>query len=105
MTSSHIRVQDSIATKLLRIILGLYFSITMLVMVLLLWLGYVHVKDEVREDMHVLQASFSSSLSDALWKFNEEQLKSLLKGLWENQVLVGVRINHRQEGQMDPQIK
>ncbi|MDM8556600.1 ATP-binding protein [Desulfococcaceae bacterium HSG7] len=99
MKQSQIITKDSIAAKLFRIIFGIYITIAILVTCIQLGIEYYHVKNDVIEEVKSLQISFSSSLNEALWKFDEDQLNSLLKGIWENQVIIGVRIeNHQKAG-------
>ncbi len=94
--------KDSIATRLLRIIFGIYLTIAIIVTVIQLGIEYFNVKKDVIEEVKSLHISFYSSLNEALWKFDGDQLKTLLKGIWENQVIVGVRIdNHQQDGNME----
>ncbi len=102
MKQFQIRPKDSIATKLLKIIFSIYITVAIIVTCIQLGVEYFHVKYDVLDEVENLQESFYSSLNEALWKFDEDQLKSLLKGVWENQAIVEVRINnHQKEG--DPE--
>ena len=102
MKQFQIRSKDSIATKLLKVIFSIYITVAIIVTCIQLGVEYFHVQNNVREEIENLQESFYSSINEALWKFDQDQLKALLKGVWENQAIVKVRINnHQEEGDLE----
>ncbi|KPA11281.1 multi-sensor hybrid histidine kinase [Candidatus Magnetomorum sp. HK-1] len=92
MKQSQIYFKDSIATKLLKVIFSIYITVALIITLIQLGTEYYHVKNNVFEEVIKIQTSFESSLGEALWTYNESQLKSLMKGIWNNQVIVRVHV-------------
>ena len=103
MKQSQVTFKDSIAAKLLKVVFGYYIIFALIVTLIQLGVEYYNVKDNVMKEVENLQTSFEGSLSEAIWTLNDAQLKSLLKGIWGNQVIVALRIDNYQKEKGDTQ--
>ena len=97
MKQFQVTFKDSISAKLIKVVFGYYIIFAVIVTLIQLGVEYHDVKHNVMKEVENLQTSFESSLSEAIWTLNDAQLKSLLKGIWGNQVIVALRINNYQK--------
>ncbi len=85
-------VGHSIATQLFRALFGLYLTVAVIVTVIQLSLEYSHAKDMVTKEIQRVPVTFGPGISASLWTFNDKLLQSILIGMQENHVVVGVII-------------
>lgn len=78
--------------KLLRVIFGIYFLITLTVTTIQLAVEYSKTKTNIINEVMRLRTTFSSSIGTALWEFNQPQIESILSGLKDLNFLVGSKI-------------
>lgn len=92
MSLQRVRTQHSLAAKLFKVIFGIFFIFTFILTLIQLSLEYYHVKDNILEEIQDLQKILEPGLSRALWTFNDSQLESILTGMKEISILIGVKI-------------
>ncbi len=89
----HSRVfENSIGIRLLRYVFGCYLIVTIIVTCIQLIAEYSHVKKGVFEELISLEHTFKHSFGESLWTFDIKQLESILKGMSEIDVVVGIKI-------------
>ena len=89
-------VKDSIATKLLKAVFSFYLVVTVAVTVTHMVAEYSHTKEDVVDELRVVQYSFEPGLARALWDLNQEQLESIYLGMIGIPTVIGVRIEDEQ---------
>lgn len=87
-----VNIKDSIATRLLAIVFSIYFIITLIVTVSHMTAEYYKAKSNIAEELVFINSVFSESLADAIWSFNEDQIKSILIGIIKMPVVIGIKI-------------
>jgi len=90
-----VSVKDSIATRLLKVVFSFYFMITITVTLIHMSAEFFHQKNEVVEDLKVIQETFEGGLATALWELNIGQIRSTFLGIIKFPTIIGVKIeNH-----------
>lgn len=97
------RYRQSIALHLLLVIFGFYFLVAVLVTVIQLYKEYENTKKEFYEEIQTLPATFGKGISDSVWTYNQELLQSILQGMYNLPIVVGVKIESL-DHKMDMQI-
>ncbi len=97
------RYRQSIALHLLTVIFGFYFLVAVLVTVVQLYKEYENTKKEFYEEIQTLPATFGKGISDSVWTYNQELLQSILQGMYNLPIVVGVKIESL-DHKMDLQI-
>ncbi|MCP4348759.1 MAG: response regulator [Desulfobacterales bacterium] len=92
MNHTSVRFYDSLAAHLLRVIFGFYLVIAILVTIAQLSVEYAHVKESVGQELKTIQTTFEPGITIALWEFQKEILQSILTGIHENLIVVGVKV-------------
>ncbi len=93
MTDKHqvrIRLRDSIAYKLLKVVFAVYFMFAVSITGYHMYLDYQTAERQIIEQLGLIEKAFEDSLSTALFDLDAEQLQSILEGLYEMHALVGV---------------
>jgi len=85
-------LKNSIAIRLLRIVFSIYLSITILMTLAQMFNEYLIEENDVKHLLKHTQLVFESSLIDALWNFNDPQIKASEKGMIQIPVVVGVKV-------------
>ncbi len=97
------RYRQSIALHLLTVIFGFYFLVAVVVTVIQLYKEYENTKKEFYEEIQTLPATFGKGISDSVWTYNQELLRSILQGMYNLPIVVGVKIESL-DHKMDMQI-
>ena len=92
MSLQRVRTQHSLAAKLFKVIFGIFFIFTFILTIIQLSLEYYHVKDNILTEIRELQKILEPGLSRALWTFNDTQLNSILTGINDISIVIGVKI-------------
>lgn len=95
--SSTTRIKNSIAFQLLRAIFGLYLLVTIFVTTSQMYAEYRHVGEQITRDIAKLPTTFGPGIETSLWTYNNNLLQSILIGMLENEVVVGVKIDDGME--------
>lgn len=85
-------VKKRLSTKLLTRVLSVYFILTLIVTVGQIFTEYLSTKDHVEGELQTLKNTFSTSLTRALWELNNEQARTIAKGLLELPIVEGVQV-------------
>jgi len=89
-------VNESIASRLLKIIFGCYFVVTLVVTVIQLAAEYSHTKDRLVQEIKAMQQTFGPGIADAMWRYNDDILRGILSGMKELPVVVGIKVEDEQ---------
>lgn len=89
-------MKSNLAERLLRIIFGCYFIVTLVVTCAQLTAEYRHTKDRVTQEIGAMEHTFGPSITGALWRFNGEVLGSILTGVRALPIVVGVKVEDEQ---------
>lgn len=82
----------SIAARLLRIIFGCYFIVTVVVTVVQLAAEYKHTRSRVEREIEAMQQTFGPGIADAMWRFNDDIMRGILSGMKELPIVVGIKV-------------
>ncbi len=93
MTRAKIPIKESIATKMLLVVLAFYLLIALLVSSGHVWMNYKYQKENIIQDLQDIGNAFANALAVNLWGLNEEALHATVEGMLLIPTLVGVSIN------------
>jgi signal transduction histidine kinase len=82
----------SIAARLLRIIFGCYFVVTVVVTAVQLAAEYRHTRNRVEREIEAMQHTFGPGIADAMWRFNDDIMRGILAGMQELPIVVGIKV-------------
>jgi len=91
-TESLFHIKNSIATRLLKIVFGIYIVIAIAVTVFHMRTEYQYQKNSISRDLENIQKTFEHELALDIWQLDHESMQSTLEGMLEIPVIVGVRI-------------
>ncbi len=94
MSRNHVRLQNSLTAHLIKVIIGCYLLITIVITVMQLFAEHYHVKNTVFQEMQKLEKTFGPGIEDALWINNFKALQSVLTGMNELSIVTGVTIEN-----------
>ena len=115
----NIPLKDSIATKMLLMVLGLYLVIAIVVSLSMTWMEYRYQKENIIEDLNNIENAFENGLAVSLWSLDQEALNASVKGMLKVPTLVGVKVStnegltvaiggivteHKDKGKVDIQV-
>lgn len=87
-----IKIRHSLSTRLLKIVLSIYFAVTLVVTMMHVMIEYDAAKSDVSAELKIIQKTFDNSLSQALWHLDKEQLSVTVQGITELPVITAVEI-------------
>jgi hypothetical protein len=82
----------SIAGRLFRIIFGSYFIVTLLLTCIQLIAEYRETETRVTAEIKAMQQTFGSGIANAMWRYEDDALLGILRGIKELPIVVGVTI-------------
>jgi PAS domain S-box-containing protein len=91
-TESLLHIKNSIATRLMRIVFGIYIVIAIAVTLFHMRTEYQYQKNSISRDLENIQKTFEHVLAVDIWHMDHESMRSTLAGMLEIPVIVGVRI-------------
>ena len=83
-------LQKSLSKKLLTNVLSVYFLLTFVVTCGQVIAEYVNTKDYIRNELTMLQKTFSRSLTRAIWELNTKQTVTTAEGLLAIPMIEGI---------------
>ena len=86
------RISSSLAAKLLRTIMGIYFVIAMSTTSVQLILEYHNEKKRLGEAVSKVAETFKPIFSQAVWNLDDEQMESSVDGVMLNDYVLGVKL-------------
>ena len=87
---------DSIAARLLKIIFGCYFVVTVVVTCIQLVAEYRHTEERLLHEIEAMQQTFGPGITDAMWHFNDDVLRGILSGVKDLPIVIGVKVEDAQ---------
>jgi PAS domain S-box-containing protein len=91
-TETKIPLKDSIATRMLIVVLGLYLLIALGVSLSHVWFEYRYQKANIIQDLGDIESAFENGLAVSLWRLDPEALQASVEGMLRIPMLVGVKI-------------
>lgn len=85
-----------LATRLLRVIFGCYFLVTLVVTTVQLAAEYHHAANRLEREIDAMEGTFGPGITDALWRFNDDILRGILSGMNALPTVVGTRVDDAQ---------
>jgi signal transduction histidine kinase/ActR/RegA family two-component response regulator len=85
-------VRRSIATRMLRIVLGIYLAIAAIVGLSQLLITYRLQKAAILKDFEAIESAFGDALGVSLYHMDEEALVAAVEGILQMQAVVGMKI-------------
>ncbi len=89
--------KSSLALKLFKVIFVSYFLVTFGVTVIQLILEYRNTKNQLVTNLEMISQTFSPSVSEAVWSYDEPSLKSIFKGMLKLDDVTGVKVVFRDQ--------
>lgn len=89
-----VRIRNSIATKLLKVVFALYIIVAAVVTIGHMVMEYRYQKSNISRDLEGIQLTFEQELAGDIWHMREESLRSTVKGMLEIPTVVGVTIEN-----------
>jgi len=93
-----VTLKKSLSIKLLKAVFTIYFSITLLITALHVYIEYQDTKSTIKQELILLEKTFKPVMSTALWEFNTAQQQSILEGIYNVPYVSAVSMK-KKEGQ------
>ena len=90
-----IKFKNSLSTRLLKVIFGLYCIVTVIVTMIQLVAEYYHTKQSITKEIQLLPKTFGDGIAESLWMFNDSLLHSILIGMNEIPIVSGIKIEDK----------
>ncbi|SDU08358.1 PAS domain-containing hybrid sensor histidine kinase/response regulator [Desulfobacula phenolica] len=87
-----VTLRNSVAYQLLKIVFAIYFIISISITLGHMVMEYLSAKKMVKDELVLLQKTFEDGLSTSLFDMNDEQLNSIVDGMYNVPILVGIKI-------------
>ncbi|WP_051445201.1 ATP-binding protein [Desulfocurvus vexinensis] len=91
-------IRDSIATRLLTMVFAVYVVITIALTAVHMAAEYYNTRDTVLKDLKAMTQIFNQGLATAIYNVDDVQINSIVQGLMESPVVVGVRVGTEYQG-------
>jgi len=85
-------VKNPIAKMLLKIVLSIYFVVILIVTMSLMVYQYYNAKNHITVDLKASERVFGKGLSEAVWNMDTSGMQSIITGMLEHPVIIGVKI-------------
>lgn len=92
-----LRPGRQLSREFLKAVLGLYLVLAVLLTLGQLMIEYDNEKQELIEQVHTLAGTFTPTLSEALWNYDEEQIQVTMQGMYSTQEVAGVVVQGNNE--------
>jgi len=93
-TRAQVSFRDSIATRMLLVVLGLYLLIASAAALGQLWMNYRYQRSSIAQDLIDFEGTFGEGLAVDLRNMDEEGLKAGVEGMLRTPTIVGVAIEN-----------
>ncbi|GFM35740.1 ATP-binding protein [Desulfovibrio psychrotolerans] len=91
-------LHDSVATLLLRKVFVVYVIVTCILTSLQLFNAYLNSRDKVIRSIYSMEIIVRDGLAAAIYNVDEEQVHTIVRGMLESPVVVGVRVETEFQG-------
>lgn len=86
------KAANTLSWQLLKSVLSIYFSITVVVTLTQMGVEYQHTRDMIQSELASVEQTFYPALATALWEINAEQLDALQQGILELPLISSIHI-------------
>ncbi len=86
------KFRHSISTRLLKIVLSIYFLLTFLVTSVHIYIEYTAEKNDIKAELVITERTFRDSLTETIWDMNNSQLKITTEGITQLTSVIGVEV-------------
>ncbi len=86
------RVNRPLATRLLRVVFGLFLVVVVCLTIAQMAIEYRYQENSIRKEFSNIQTSFENVLAGQMWHLDENALRSTVEGMIELPIIVGVKI-------------
>lgn len=84
--------KNSIAARILQVVLGLYIIIAFVISAGQLWINFSHHKVEIKQNISDVENTFMDGLAVSLWNMDKESLAASVEGILKLPTVSGIRI-------------
>lgn len=84
--------KTTLSRQLLKVILSIYFSVTILVTIIHIVSEYYFTKSQIHNEIEKISATYGPGLSNAFWSMDVSQIRSIGKGIINFEIIRGVDI-------------
>src|SRR5690606_4428628 len=91
-------LHDSVATLLLRKVFVVYVIVTCILTGMQLFNAYLNSRDKVIRSIYSMEIIVRDGLAAAIYNVDEEQVHTIVRGMLESPVVVGVRVETEFQG-------
>ena len=92
MEKEELTHKNSLALKCFRIIFAIYFGFNLIITGLQIGADFFSAREDVINDIDQYQSLLSGGLADALYKEDEDQVKTLALGIMGSKLISGVKV-------------
>lgn len=85
-------LKSSITFKVLKVVFSIYFVITLTVTAIHMYAEYKNEEKSVIYELELMEKTFNLPIAEALWNIDSDLVKTTVKGLLRNPVVIGVRV-------------
>lgn len=85
-------VPNKLSWQLLRSVLSIYFSLTILITLFQMGVEYAHTRNMVQDELRGAERTFYPALATALWELNQQQVEALMSGITDLPLISAVYI-------------
>ncbi len=89
---THLEEKNSITFEVIRYITLYYFSVAAILTLSQIGLEYFKIKSDIESQIKEIESSFSESLTNSLWEFNEVQTKAIVDGIAKSPAITYVTV-------------
>ncbi len=93
-----ISLRESIGTRLLTLVFAFYVVITLALTAVHMAAEYYNTRETVLKDLRAMTQTFNQALATAIYNVDDVQINSMVQGLMESPVVVGVRVSTEYQG-------
>lgn len=94
MPTGMISIKDSIATRMLLIVIGLYILVAIAISMIHIGLEYTNQKKRLLRDFEGIEHAFETGLSRNLWTLDEKAFITLVEGMLKYPIITGLIIHN-----------
>lgn len=82
----------SISSKLLLVVIAIYFIISLIVTLLQFWVEYNHTKYLIAVELAGLESIFSPPMRTAIWQMDQDQVEAIARSIFDLPMITGVQV-------------
>lgn len=86
----------TLAGRLFKLVFSWYLLLAIVVTCVQLGIEYASIRATITSDLAALGRSFSPSVSDAMWTYDQPLLESLARGIGQTAIITGVKVENSQ---------